>query len=75
MSLLSIQNDILGLPPEERAKLIDFLWDSLASNGIKSREIAWTEEAERRINAFDAGKLEARDARQVLKDLKKSLQK
>jgi putative addiction module component (TIGR02574 family) len=75
MSIASIQNQILGLPAEDRAKLIDLLWDSLSAPEIKAREKAWAGESERRIDAFDSGKLEARDATEVLADLKNSLKK
>ena len=75
MSIAAIRNEILGLPPEERAKLIDLIWDSLSAPEIKAREQAWVAESERRIDAFETNKLEARDAREVLSDLKKSLRK
>ena len=75
MSIAAIQNEILALPPEERAKLIDLIWDSLSAPEIKGRETAWAAESERRIDAFDAGKLGARDATEVLADLRNSLKK
>jgi putative addiction module component (TIGR02574 family) len=75
MSIVAIQNEILALSPEERAKLIDLLWDSLSAPEIKGREAAWAAESERRIDAFDAGKLGARDAKDVLTDLRDSLRK
>jgi putative addiction module component (TIGR02574 family) len=75
MSIASIQNEILGLPPEERAKLIDLIWDSLSPPEIKTREDAWAAESERRIDAFEASKLRARDAREVLAELRASLGK
>ena len=55
--------------------MIDLLWDSLSAPEIKDREKAWAAESERRIDAFDAGKLGARDAREVLADLRNSLRK
>jgi putative addiction module component (TIGR02574 family) len=75
MSIADIQNEMLRLSPEERARLIDLLWDSLSVPEIKDREKAWAAESERRIDAFDAGKLGARDARDVLADLRNSLRK
>jgi len=45
MSVATIQAEVLGLPPGERAKLIDVLWDSLASPELRSREAAWAEES------------------------------
>jgi putative addiction module component (TIGR02574 family) len=75
LCIASIQNEILGLPPEERAKLIDLIWDSLSPPEIKTREDAWATESERRVDAFEAGKLTARDARDVLAELRASLGK
>jgi putative addiction module component (TIGR02574 family) len=75
MSVTAIQNEILGLPATERARLIDVLWDSISDAKLKARETAWAAESERRIDAFDAGKLTARDAAEVFADLKKDLVK
>ena len=75
MSVATIQAEVLSLPPGESAKLIDVLWESLASPEVASREAAWAAESERRIDAFDAAKLEARDAQGVFSDLRKALRK
>ena len=65
----------MSLPANERARLIDVLWDSLSSADVKAHEAAWAAEAERRIDAFDAGKLKAQDAQSVLSGLHKGLRK
>ena len=75
MSVATIQAEVLSLPPGERARLIDVLWDSLASPEGRSREAAWAEESERRIAAFEAGELKARDAESVFSELRKDLRK
>jgi putative addiction module component (TIGR02574 family) len=75
MSVTAIQDEILGLPATERARLIDVLWGSFANPEQQAREIAGATEAERRIDAFDAGALTARDAKEVFADLKKDLPK
>ena len=75
MSVTAIQDEILGLPATERARLIDVLWDSISGAELKMREAAWAAESERRVDAFDAGKLTARDANQVFADLKRDLPK
>jgi putative addiction module component (TIGR02574 family) len=71
MSVTAIQNEILGLPATERARLIDVLWDSISAPEQQAREAAWAAESERRIDAHDAGKLTARDASEVFADLKR----
>jgi putative addiction module component (TIGR02574 family) len=75
MSVTAIQKEILGLPATERARLIDVLWDSISAPEQQAREAAWAAESERRIDAYDAGELTARDATEVFADLKKGLPK
>jgi len=65
VSIEAIQQELRNLPPGERVKLIDFLWESLASPEIQHRERAWAEESERRIDDFEANRLPARDAQEV----------
>jgi putative addiction module component (TIGR02574 family) len=75
MSGATIQKAILELPAKERARLIAVLWDSLDTPEVKQREAAWAEESERRIDAFEAGKIKARDAKTVFSELRKGLRK
>jgi putative addiction module component (TIGR02574 family) len=75
MSVTAIQEEIIGLPAPERARLIDVLWNSISVPEQQAREAAWAAESERRIDAYDAGKLTARDASKVFADLKKGLRK
>ena len=75
MSVATIQNELLSLPETERARLIDFLWDSLSEPELKLRETAWAAESERRIDAYDSGALKVRDAKTVLAELRKGLGK
>jgi len=75
MSVTAIQDEILGLPATERARLIDVLWDSISAPEQQAREAVWAAESERRIDAHDAGKLTARDASEVFADLKKGLRR
>ena len=73
MSVVTIQNELLNLPATERARMIDFLWDSLSEPELKLREEAWAAESERRIDAYESGTLKARDARTVFEELKNCL--
>jgi putative addiction module component (TIGR02574 family) len=75
MSVAAIQNELLSLPANERARLIDVLWDSLSEPELKSRETAWAAESERRIDAFESGALKMKDAKDVFAALKKGLVK
>jgi len=75
MSVTAIQTEVLNLSPTDRAHLLDVIWESLSEPALKMREAAWANESERRIEAYDAAKLTARDAAEVFADLKKSLPK
>jgi putative addiction module component (TIGR02574 family) len=75
MSVTAIQSELLNLPVVERARLLDVIWESLSEPETKAREAAWATESERRIDAYDNGKLTARPASEVFSDLKKSLRK
>jgi hypothetical protein len=75
MSLASIQKEILQLDSQERAMLIDLLWESLDEGRIKEIEAKWASESEERIDAFDRGELSAIDGPTALRDLRSSLRK
>jgi len=75
MSVTAIQSEVLNLSAAERARLLDLIWDSLSEPEIKAHEGAWAPESERRIDAYDNGKLTARPAADVFSDLKKNLRK
>jgi putative addiction module component (TIGR02574 family) len=70
MSVTAIQSEVLNLSAVERARLLDLIWDSLSEPEIKAREAAWAAESERRIDAYESGKLTARPAADVFSDLK-----
>jgi putative addiction module component (TIGR02574 family) len=70
MSLASIQNEIAQLDSNERARLIDLLWDSLDDSRIKEAEAKWAIESEDRIDAFERGELPAVDGPTALRELR-----
>ena len=75
MTFKSIQAELIRLSSTERAKLIDFLWDSLDEERIKEIEGNWAAESEERINAVDRGELPTIDGPSALGDLRLSLRK
>ena len=70
MSLTSIQEEIVHLSSDERAQLIDILWESLDEQRVKEIEAKWADESEERINAVDRGELQTIDGPSVLRDLR-----
>ena len=75
MSLESIQSEISRLSDTERARLIDFLWESLDEESIKQIEEKWAAESEARINAVERGELETLDGPTALEELRSILRK
>ena len=52
-TLEKLQTQARSLSPEERAKLADFLLDSLRDAPLAEIEQAWEREIEERVAAFD----------------------
>jgi len=75
MSLTSIQEEIGRLSSDERAKLIDILWESLDENRVTEIEVKWAAESEERIDAVDRGELRTIEGPSALRDLRSSLGK
>jgi putative addiction module component (TIGR02574 family) len=71
----ALEKEVLALPADERAKLIDLLFESFDDPELKRREAAWVAEAERRIDAVNEGKIKTRPADEVIADLRKRLRK
>lgn len=55
----TLTNEVLALPPLERAGLIEELLSSFDRESRASVDRVWAIEAERRIDAFDAGETTA----------------
>jgi putative addiction module component (TIGR02574 family) len=73
MRAATIRDEALSLPATERARLIDVLWESLSPQEVQAREAAWAEESERRIDAYEAGTLKAREAETIFAELRRNL--
>jgi putative addiction module component (TIGR02574 family) len=60
---------VLSLPPSERARLAEQLLESLEPPNERNRQL-WAEEAERRLEAYERGELEAIPAEEVFAKLR-----
>ncbi|HEV8184082.1 MAG TPA: addiction module protein [Candidatus Angelobacter sp.] len=54
-----ILKEALALPPEARAALADYLWDSLDPEVDPDVEESWRQEIRRRLVDLDSGAVEA----------------
>lgn len=67
----TILKEALRLEPVERAELIDELFHSFDKSHEKPRDALWAAESESRIDAFDAGQIEADSAEAVFERINK----
>ena len=71
--LLDLEKRLLSLPSETRARLAERLIASLDDLSDEENERLWVDEAERRMQAFKAGRLSARPAEDVIRDVRDHL--
>jgi putative addiction module component (TIGR02574 family) len=70
-TLEEIQSQVRSLSPEERAKLADFLLDSLRDVPLAEIEQAWEREIEERVSAFARGELPTLSAESVFAEARR----
>jgi putative addiction module component (TIGR02574 family) len=68
-----IESKALQLPPTERARLAQRLISSLDPESDRDAEQAWLEEAERRLDELESGKVAGIPAEQVLEKIRSTL--
>ncbi|HSR36242.1 MAG TPA: addiction module protein, partial [Desulfurivibrionaceae bacterium] len=61
-----ILKQALGLPPIDRAELIERLFQSFDQSADRRVDAAWSGEIESRIDAYDEGKITASAAEDVM---------
>jgi putative addiction module component (TIGR02574 family) len=72
-SLHQIEEQARSLSAEDRAKLAEFMLDSLYTS-IEEIEAAWSEEIDLRVDAFEKGDISAYLAEQVFAEARQILQ-
>ena len=63
----------MQLSTQERAQLLDWLWESLQPEGFMRVQELWAAEGEERIEAVDRGELPTVDGPAALDQLRRSL--
>jgi putative addiction module component (TIGR02574 family) len=63
----------LKLPPEQRARLAERLISSLDQASDPESEQLWVQEAERRLEELESGRVEAVPAERVIENARSSL--
>ena len=70
ISLVEIEQQVSLLPADDRAKLAEFLLESLREPVLAEVEREWDEEIARRVAAFEAGEVAAVPAADVFAEAK-----
>lgn len=65
-----ILTEVLALPPDERAQLVERILDSLGVEPDKERLERWAAETESRLDAIDRGELDVLPGEEVFERLK-----
>jgi putative addiction module component (TIGR02574 family) len=69
MQVQIILNEALKLPPVDKASVIDQLMASFDISERRRIDEAWAYEAEKRIDAYDTGKISARPVEEVMREI------
>jgi len=69
----SLEDQISRLPDRERARLALRLLESLEPGSDESVDGLWLEEAERRLENYDKGLTDARDAEEAIAEIEHRL--
>lgn len=69
-----IENEVLSLPPQERAIIAEHIIRSLDDEEDPEVERLWIAEAERRYKEYKEGKVKARPAALVFKEARSKLE-
>ncbi len=72
-SLVSLTKEALKLSPQEKAQLIDSLWQSLDPIDQVSVDRAWIEESLARLKAYREGNLQAVDGSEALESIERGI--
>ncbi|MCP5048483.1 MAG: addiction module protein [bacterium] len=64
-----ILDEALGLPPDEKALLVEELLASLDLSSSKAIDEIWAKEAENRIDAYERGEINAISAKEVFEKI------
>jgi putative addiction module component (TIGR02574 family) len=75
MSGPALEKEAMKLSAEEKAHMIDALWQSLDPAEQESVDRAWLVESRDRLNALRAGKLKALEGEAALKDIEAELKR
>jgi putative addiction module component (TIGR02574 family) len=69
----NLEEQAKKLPQKDRARLALTLIESLDPGTDEDAEALWLDEAEKRLNAYDAGKTQSRPVNDVIAEIKSGL--
>jgi hypothetical protein len=66
MKTIDLEKGVLKLPARKRAAVASRILESLMTESERAHSVAWSEEADARIAAYDVGRISSKSADQVL---------
>jgi len=69
-----VLREALGLPPIDRAELVEQILASFEFPARQDIDAAWAQEAEDRIDAYERGEIRSSPANEVFKDIDQQAQ-
>ena len=72
---VSLADQALSLPSEDRVYLVDKLLESLNASGTEEIDRLWAEEVEKRIDDLGSGRVKAISGEQVFSEIRDRLGK
>lgn len=72
ISLPDLEQQARALSPDDRARLVEVLLESLRESHLSEVEIAWNREIDARIAAYDRGEIQAFPAEDVFAEARRA---
>lgn len=72
-TLADVTKEALSLSPEDRAVLVQRVWESIEHFGSPEVEAAWMAEVDRRWREIEEGKVQCLSADEAMKRVRESL--
>lgn len=69
MKIKQLKDEIADLPVDQRIEIVDYILEAL-NRPNPEIEKAWAKEARRRLDEYEAGKVEAIPGEQVMEELR-----
>ena len=74
ISLNDVEQQARMLEPDDRARLVEIMLESLRENSLSEVEAAWQKEIASRVTAYNRGEVRVYDAEEVFAEARRIVQ-